>query len=142
MSVRHHSKGVPRISPLHNRSSRLSIIRVSATQVCVSRDRLLISPFLVVAPELYPGIGPQAMHSPELHSPQPRSRVRTLLRKEQPCDDTPAVYSHLEERYEPPPSQLPKKKRRGFRQLVGKFLSLIGLGQEPSRLKKRPFSSL
>ena len=45
----------------------------SMRHVQLFRDRLLNSPFLADnagSPALYPGIGPQAMYPPELHSPQ------------------------------------------------------------------------
>ena len=71
--VRHHSKGAPHTIPSRNQICRVPIIRVSATYVCASRDRLLISPRPADnggSQALYPGIGPQTMYPPELHSPQ------------------------------------------------------------------------
>ena len=47
--------------------------------------------------------------------PQPMLRVPVQPRFKELHDDlAPKVYSHLGQRFEPPPSQIPPKKRRGF----------------------------
>jgi len=147
---RHNSKGTSHTTPPHNQTFRLSITRVSPTQVCVSLDQLLTSSLLVVLWALYPGIGPQALFpgietqavSPtEHHRRQPESRASRLSQEEQLGDDMPVVHPHLEERYEPPPSQLPKKERRHFRELgrdLGRrFFHFVGIRKESPQPKRR-----
>ena len=126
-SLRHNSKGVSHTTP-HNQTFHLS--RVSATQVCVSLDRLMISLLLTVSRALYPGTGLQALYLPEHPGRQPESRASTVSQEEQACDEMP-VHRHLEQRYEPPPSQLSRGKQRKFkdlgRDLGQRFLRLVGI---------------
>ena len=78
---------------------------------------------------------------PEQHHRQPESRASTLLQEEQLSDDMPVVHRHLEKRYEPPPSQLPKKERRNFKDFVRdlrrRFLHFFGIRKESPQPKRR-----
>ena len=77
---------------------------------------------------------------PEQHHRQPESRASTLLQEEQLSDDVPVVHRHLEKRYEPPPSRLPKKER-SFKDFQGdlgrRFLHFMGIRKESSQPKRR-----
>ena len=56
---------------------------------------------------------------------QPVSRVPTRSRSEEQHDDA-ATYSHLDQHYDPPPSNLPQKKRKGFRHFKMKVREFFG----------------
>ena len=71
---------------------------------------------------------------PQSPMPLPAPRVPTPPRNE-PCDDIPVAYPHLDQRHQPPPTQLPQKRRTGFRFLRRKFREIF-LSSSPSN--KRP----
>ena len=69
--------------------------------------------------------------------PQPEPRIPTLSGREEPNDDIPEIYPHLEERHESPLSQSPKKKRIGLRGAVSGRLSSFFLPMFKSSGKTR-----
>ena len=79
---------------------------------------------------------PQGVVIRPFRESHPAPRVPTPRRKE-PCDDVPAVYPHLNQHYQPPPTWIPQKKRTGFRYLRWKFHEIF---RSPSPSNKGPAS--
>jgi len=84
----------------------------------------------VIHPQLVPPI-PVPPHDdllrPEIHS-RPESRAPTPLQPEEPHDDlhVPEKYKHLGQRFTPPPSQFPERKRKGFERFKSKLREFFG----------------
>jgi len=131
-------------TPPHSQTVRFSITRVSATRVCVSLERLLISPLVTaVSQVLCPGIGSQVQYPLEHRRPQPDLRVPTPPRGEQPCDSIPR---RLKQQYEFPPSRLPEEGQGNFRGLVWdlgrRLLDFVGSREESPQREWRPIPYL
>jgi len=70
------------------------------------------------------------LHRAEV-SPHPESWAPIPPRSEEPHDDlhVPEMYAHLGQRFTPPPSQLPEKKRKGFKHFKLMLREFFGLNR-------------